>query len=419
MSQNQNPVPQPGTEDGVPRPGHVYVMSNQETGNSVTVFRRGIDGSLTRLKTYVTGGLGVGNSYDLEAASDPLVSQGVMILSPDRRFLFAADPGSNEISTLRIEGDELVAVGRVPSGGVRPVSLTAHGHILYAANAGGLPPNTPPNPDATIAGFTIAANGTLTAIEGATVSLPGGPAAAPSQISFSPDGTHLVVTERQTNFIDVYPVDEYGRPGQVKQTVSNGPGPFTATFHGRDVLVVSEVVGAQFTYGAMTTYRLAKDGSLTVITGSLNVTEATACWSADSLLDPNVTYIANNQSGTIAGIRYDENGAITLFPPDGHLVTARDGHVTQDLGVSNDGRFLYCLTGGFDEKVTDPRLPTYVAGTPWSNRMSISAYTIEASGALKPLTGYAVADEPPTLIGQGLLAVMTGIAPGSEGLVVI
>lgn len=419
MSQNQNPTPEPGTDDGVPRPGHVYVMSNQETGNSVTVFRRAIDGSLTRLQTYVTGGLGVGNSYDLEAASDPLISQGSMILSPDRRFLFCADSGSNEISTMAIDGDTLVAVGRVPAGGIRPVSLTAHGNLLYAANAGGLPPNSPPNPDATIAGFTIGSGGRLTPIDGSVTSLPGGPAAAPSQISFSPDGTQLVVTERQTNFIDVYPVDDYGRPGLVKQTVSHGPGPFTATFHGSDVLVISEVVGAEFTYGAMSTYRLGQDGSLTVITGSLNTTEATACWTADSLLDPNVTYIGNNQSGTIGGIRYDENGAITLFPPDGHLVATRDSHVAQDLAISSDGRFLYCLTGGFDEKVTDPRLATYVPGTPWSNRMSISGYSIEASGALKPLTGYAVADEPPTVIGQGVLAVQTGIAPGSEGLVVI
>jgi 6-phosphogluconolactonase (cycloisomerase 2 family) len=394
-------------------------MSNQETGNSVTVFRRGIDGSLTRLQTYVTGGLGVGKSYDLEAASDPLVSQGSLLLSPDKRFLFCADAGSNEITTLAIEGDSLVFAGRVPSGGVRPVSLTAHGNLLYAANAGGLPPNTPPAPDATIAGFTIGYDGRLTPVDGSVQALPGGPAAAPSQITLSPDGTQLVVTERQTNFIDVYPIDEYGRPGTVVRNESHGPGPFTATFHGPDVLLVSEVVGVQLTYGAMSTYRLGKDGRLTVITGSLSTTEATACWTADSTLDPDVTYIANNQSGTIAGIRYDGTGAISLFPPDGHLVSARDSHVTQDLGISEDGRFLYCLTGGFDEKVTDPRLPTYVPGTPWCNRMSISAYSIEASGALLPLTGYAVTDQPPTQIGPGVLALQDGLAPGSEGIVVI
>ncbi|HEV2780546.1 MAG TPA: beta-propeller fold lactonase family protein [Actinophytocola sp.] len=414
--------PHPGDDDdeGRLRPGYVYVMSNQETGNSVTVFRRGIDGELTRLKTYVTGGLGIGRSYDLELASDPTVSQASLILSPDERFLFACDAGSNEVSCLRIVEDRLELVSRVPSGGIQPVSLTAHENLLYVANTGGLPPNNPPNPDATISGFTIAQDGKLTPIAESTRSLPGGPSAAPSQISFRPDGTQLVVTERQTNSIVVFPVDEYGRPGDPVVNQSNGPGPFTATFHGADVLLVTEVIGVNFTFGALSTYKVGRDGKLTVISGSVNTTELTSCWTVRSILDPDVEYIANAQSGTISGVRFNAQGQITPFPPDGHLVSTRDSHATQDLAISSDGRFLYCLVAGFDEKLADPRLPnTHVPGTPFSNRMSLAGFRVEASGSLTPLRGYGVADDPPTVIGPGLLKLQEGLAPGSEGLVAI
>lgn len=402
------------------RTGAVYVMSNQDIGNSVTVFDRAADGGLTRKGTFPTGGLGAGNGHDLEAAADPLNSQGSLILSEDQRFLFAVDAGSNEVSSLAIDGERLIWVDRVPSGGVRPVSLTVHDNLLYVVNAGGPPPNSPPNPDATIAGFTVGPDGKLSPVEGSVRSLIGGPGAGPSQIQFSPDRTQLVVTERQTNVIDVFPIDEYGRAGSPVRNESNGPAPFTATFHGEDVLLVTEVIGVAFTIGSASTYRLAKNGTLRVISGSVNTTELAACWTVDSIIDPNVTYVANAQSGSISGFRFDDTGAISLFPPDGHIAVVRDSHATQDMALSSDGQFLYVLTAGFDEKLADPRLPTFVDGAPFCGRMSISAFRVEARGGLTPLRGYGVADDSPRVIGPGVLAPsMGGLPPGSEGLVAI
>src|SRR5882672_12772725 len=51
-------------EDEKRATGTVYILSNQDTGNSVTVFDRAANGGLTRLATYPTGGLGGGNSID-------------------------------------------------------------------------------------------------------------------------------------------------------------------------------------------------------------------------------------------------------------------------------------------------------------------------------------------------------------------
>lgn len=391
------------------RGGFVYVMSNQETGNSVTVFTRDVYGNLTRKGTYPTGGLGVGRSYDLEDASDPLVSQGSLAISNDKRFLFGVDAGSDSVSSLAIEGERLRAVSRVPSGGTRPVSLTVHGNLLYVVNA----------TDASIAGFTIGDDGVLTPIEGSRRHLSGGAAAGPSQITFTPDGTQLVATERQTNAINVFPVDAYGRAGVPVRNDSHGLAPFSATFHG-DFLLVTELVGGRNFQASMSTYRVERDGTLRLVSGSVDSTEATTCWTVNSVLDPTVIYAANAQSGTIAGYRINENGELTLFPPDGHIATSRDQHATQDMALSEDGLYLYVIVAGFDEKIADPRLPNYAEGTPYSNKMSIGAWRVEANGGLTPLRGFGVQDDPPRVVSTGVLAPsLGGLAPGSEGLVAI
>ena len=72
--------------------GAVYTMSNAATGNAVLVFRRAANGSLTPAASVPTGGLGVGRG---------LGNQNAVVLSDDRRWLFAVNAGSNDVSTLR------------------------------------------------------------------------------------------------------------------------------------------------------------------------------------------------------------------------------------------------------------------------------------------------------------------------------
>ena len=390
-------VAEPGT-------GFVYVMSNQETGNSVRVFNRADDGSITLAGTYPTGGLGGGTSTDLNLALDPLVAQGALEISDDGRFLFAVNAGSDELSVLAIKGDTLVAVDRVPSGGVRPMSVTTHKNLVYVVNS----------TSGTIAGYTVGSHGKLTEVDGSAHTLIGGANAGPSQIKFSPDGTKLVVTERQNTVIDVFPVDEYGRAGAPVKNVSSGIGPFGVTFHTNEILLVTEVTNA------VSSYRVGPDCTLTPITGSLPTTELATCWSVNSILDPTIAYIANAQSGSISGLRFDENGAITLLTADGHLQVMRQSHAPQDIGLSRDGRYLYVLTDGYDEKLTDPRLPTFVDGASYAEKMSISAFRVEPRGGLTPIGGYGVgADHLDVNLEFGTITgYIPGLEPGHEGLVV-
>src|SRR4029078_5222737 len=92
---------------------------------------------------------------------------------------------------------------RVCGGVSNPNSVTSYKNLVYVLNS-----NAPAN----ISGFTVDAHGQLTAIPGSIRPLsnanPGG-----AQVQFSPDGNWLVVTEKATNQIDTFPVDQHGVAG--------------------------------------------------------------------------------------------------------------------------------------------------------------------------------------------------------------
>ncbi len=370
------------TTAGPETAGVVYVMSNQDTGNSVTVFNRAADGGLTRVKTFPTGGVGAGNSINSQI--DPLTSQGSLALSGDRRFLFAVDAGSNEISVLAVMDETLEVVDRMGSQGIRPISVTVHDNLLYVLN----------HDDSTIAGFSVANNGKLTALAATATPLEG-TNTDPAQVSFTPSGTQLVVTEKATSVIDVFAVDGSGHVGPPMKNNSNGQVPFGFTFAGQDLLIVSEASNAA------SSYRIEKDGSLTVVSGSVPTEEDAACWAVvNSTADPRFAYVSNAVSGSITGYRIDPTGTLSRLNRDGHTGVTRDSHAALDSAVSSDGSFLYVLTGGFNVQ-SDQAVPC--------NKMIISAFRIEADGSLDALPGFGTADNDP--------GPAQGLAPGSTGIV--
>jgi 6-phosphogluconolactonase (cycloisomerase 2 family) len=415
-SRHAQQEPAPPENPAALNTGAVYVLSNQDTGNSVTVFSRAVDGSLIKTGTFPTGGLGVGNSNGVDTAFDPLISQGALTLTEDLRFLLAVDTGSNELSVLAIEGSGLVLRDRVPSGGVFPVSVANHGDLVYVVNQGqsGHQPPNPQGPEATIAGFTLSATGDLTPIPDSIQVLSGGPASGPAEVRFRPDGSQLLVTERLAGVIDVFPVDANGLIGAPVKNPSNGIGPFSITFNTNDVLLITEVTNA------VSTYRIGEDGTLTTITQSLPTTELAACWSINSIIDPSVAYVTNGCSGSVSGLRFDENGAITPLTADGHVAVLRDSRGALDMALSRDGRYLYILTAGYDEKLGDPRLPLYVDGFPYGGKMAISAFRVEVRGGLTPIGGYGIADDRPQPIEQIFITGYTpALQPGHQGIAAV
>ena len=168
----------------------LYVQSNNTTPgeNAIVAFRRdSATGQLTHLGSYRTGGRGHANptrgSLGPNDLDDPI------IVSPDRRRMFAVNAGSNTIAVLDILADgslRAIAGSPFPSGGTNPVSLGLAGDRLFVVNkdedANQLPMGDQPN----YASFSVGANGALSPIPGGTVSTV--PMASPSHALISRNG---------------------------------------------------------------------------------------------------------------------------------------------------------------------------------------------------------------------------------------
>ncbi len=299
--------------------GAVYVMTNKDTGNTIVVFHRTERGRLVRAAEVGTGGNGSGGG------SDALASQGALQLAVGGHLLFAVNAGSNDLSLLAVTDRGLRLLDTVPSGGERPVSVAIRHNLVYVLNAGGTP---------NITGFFLTFRGRLRPIAGSTRPLAGGTAAAPAEVAFSPDGETLLVTEKGTDTIDVFPL-EFGRPAAALPQPSNGPTPFGFSFGRHGVVLVSEA-GAS----AVSSYRIDRDDMLQTISSSIPDTQIAACW---VVLDRGgrFAFVTNTGSGTVSWYRVSGRGRLSLLSATAGATGAASGAI--DLNLSQDGRFLYAL----------------------------------------------------------------------------
>jgi VCBS repeat-containing protein len=325
------------------RAGAVYTLTNSAAGNAVAVFARAADGSLTSAGLVPTGGIGTGAS---------LGSQGALALSKNGQWLYAVNAGSNSISVLRVTNDGLVPVQTIPSGGQMPISLTVSGQLLYVLNAGG---------SGNITGFVIGSDGTLTPLAGSTRGF-GGAATGPAQISFTPDGSMLVVTEKNANAIIYYTVGADGLPSGPNSRPSSGATPFGFDFAGRDVLVVSEAGGGPNGGSAVSSYQIAP--GLPIVSPSVADHQGAACWVV-ATENGRFAYTANAASDSISGFSVGATGKLKLLDPSGVTASVGAGKHPTDMAVSAGSRYLYVLQG--------------VAGG------GIAGYAIGPDGSLSPV----------------------------------
>ena len=323
--------------------GAVFTSTNAPDGNRIIMFTRNAAGYLHYYRSFATGGEGTGSG---------LGNQGAVVLSQDHQWLFAVNAGSNEISSFKVLRYGLKLVDVTPSGGDRPVSLTVDGDLLYVLNAG----------SDSIQGYTISEHGKLSALANSSKGL-SGIGTGPAQIQFSPWGDALVVTEKATNQISVFLLDDNGLPGDAVVNASSGLTPFGFSFDRRGHLLVSEAAGGAPDASSVTSYDLHEDGSLEVIQGSLGTTETAACWLIVSR-NGRFAFTTNTGSSTVSALQIDRNGNISLLQADGVAANTLPGSRPIDMASSRNGRFLYALsaTGG-----------------------SISAFRLNGKGELKPI----------------------------------
>lgn len=306
--------------------GAVYTLSNATTGNQVLVYNRSSDGSLAFQGAYATGGLGSGAG---------LGSQSAVILSKNNQWLFAVNAGSNEISSFAVGQTGLQLIDTVNSGGTLPVSLTSYKDLLYVLNAGG---------NGNISGFVVGQDGSLSLLAGSTQPLSnGGIGAAPAvaQVSFSSDGSTLVVTEKSTNLINTYRVDD-GLAGAPATHPSAGVTPFGFAFDRQGHAIVSEAFGGAPGGSAVSSY-LIEDGHFRAISPSIATTQTAACWIAISN-NGKFAYTTNAGSGSISSYQIGEDGSLVLLNATAGLTGT--GSTPVDMAFSNNGMNLYALAAG-------------------------------------------------------------------------
>jgi 6-phosphogluconolactonase len=334
--------------------GAVFFVTNAEQGrNEVVMLRRAANGSLAYVGAYATGGSGAGKGPD-EPYADPLGSQGALALNPEGQLLFVVNAGSSEISSFRIQANELSLVDKVSSGGNFPVSLALYGDLLYVLNAGG---------EATIVGFRVQSDGRLIELEGSLRSLGVGGKQppyvfnAPGQVLFSPAGDKLVVVgkgirpeDQSTHKFYVFALDATGLPEQRPAiTLSHGNYPFSAAFDQNGNLLVAEVFGhgpVLTGTGAVSSYAIMPDGSLQVIDGTVDNHQDGSCWITTT---NSYVYVTNFGGHTISGYQVAKDSSLQLLTEGGVSSVTGSGSHPVDLAATANGRFLYALLPGTSE----------------------------------------------------------------------
>jgi 6-phosphogluconolactonase (cycloisomerase 2 family) len=299
--------------------GAVFVQTN-EPENAVVVFRRSAAGSLERLGSYPTGGSGSGEPH--------LPSQGSVVLTGDGRHLLVTNVASDDVSVFGVREDLAVGlIGRTPAG-TAPRSVTERDGIVYVMSTG----------KPAVIGFRLTGSGLEPIPSGETAlsSLH----ADPAQVSFSPDGTALVVTERGADMIVSFPVKHDGSLGALQAIPSSGPTPYGFGFTSGGTLVVTEAFRAQKGAAAASSYSV-RGTTITPLTRSVGNGRSEICWAAVTP-DDRFAFTTNFADGAVSRYRIGPDGELTLEDATAGLsVDGRAG--LRDEALTADGRYLYAL----------------------------------------------------------------------------
>lgn len=342
--------------------GPVFVQTDDPTGNAVVAYRRAADGSLHQRGTYATGGLG--GVLD-GSVVDHLASQGSLGYDCAHHLLFAVNAGSDTVTVFSVDGDRLHREQVVPSGGDFPVSVAVHDNTVYVLNA---------RDGGSVQGFRIAGGDRLEPLAGSHRNLGLDTATAPefthtpAQVSFTPDGSQLVVTTKAGgSSIEVFAVRASGAvAARPTVTAAAGAVPFGFTFDDRGRLVVTDA-GTN----AVLTFAVRRDGHA-VRLHSAPTGQMATCWIVRA---GDRFYASNAGSNTLSGFR--ETPTAALHP----LGTTATGPGTTDSAVTPDQHFLYVQTGATG---------------------GVDAFRINRDGTLTPIGTVTV---PHAVGGEGIVAL--------------
>jgi 6-phosphogluconolactonase (cycloisomerase 2 family) len=211
--------------------------------------------------------------------------------------------------------------------GPAPKSVAEHGGLVYVLATG----------EPGLAGFRLGDSG-LEPVPGSARALPAG--SDPAQVGFTPDGSTLVVTDRGTDSIALYPVSADGSLGEPELQPSSGQTPYGFAFAGDGTLLVTEAFGAQKGKAAASSYRV-EDGSAAPVSRSVANGRSEICWAVVSK-DDRYVFTTNFADGAVSRYSIGADGSISL--DDAVAGAAVEGETgLRDEALSGDGRFLYAI----------------------------------------------------------------------------
>jgi 6-phosphogluconolactonase (cycloisomerase 2 family) len=402
----------------MPQSGHLYIQTN-EVKNSIIHYTRGADGKLTEAERVLTGGAGSGTYKPVsgqESAPNAFEGANSVILTPDRRLLFATNGGDNSVSSFGVGPDGKLTLidakrtGNVVdgrSGTAKALAFSPAHRSLVVLHALG--------PDH-VRLMTVEEDGTLTPRpERYTINTPDKPDRVATMAVFTPDEKFLVVgttfdelphanpdgspivwVEKNgaphsiaSNAPDpdgliVFPVLTYGALGEANFQDGGGASPWNPQFlHQRpDHFVIGYAVG-----DGLGMARIGEDG--TVTTGPIVQIDTSGgrptelCWLAISP-DDKWAFATNFGYGYITSYRIEGNvlsvakdPACPKVPGDGTF-RALNGTVSSGPGdnwLTPDGAYLYQL---------------------YPNASRLLGYATQADGSLDEVTSVAIPYNSPT-----------------------
>ncbi|HKA59995.1 MAG TPA: beta-propeller fold lactonase family protein [Gemmatimonadales bacterium] len=407
-----------------PRGGHLYMQTN-EIHNAIVHYRWATSGTLSEVERVPTGGAGSGTFKPIsgqESSPNAFEGAGSVILTADRRFLFATNGGDNSVSSFTLDKD-----GRLSPLDVKPTGNPVEGKsgtaksLAYASSKGVLyvlhsfgpdhlrlmsvdsqgkltarperyTANTQDKTDRVPTMAVLSPNGKFLLV-GTTFDRPIAhtgtyPDGSPILWVQQPDGTFRVIASNapDPDGLVVFPVDGNGTLGQPSFQDGKAGSPFYIAFLKTrpDTFVIGYAVGDGCAMGTIDADGKLNIGPLVKVDTSAGL-PSELCWLSVS---PNDRFVFATNFGysNISSFRLDGNRlslakdpACPKVPGDG---TARGLNSTVTSGPSDswitpDGAYLYQIYG---------------------NASKLVGYATQTDGSLKEITSAKIPYNSP----QGL-----------------
>jgi 6-phosphogluconolactonase (cycloisomerase 2 family) len=373
---------------------NIYTQTN-ETENKIIHFRQGMDGALKEVGRVMTGGKGTNGYTPLTgemSGPDSLISSNSIIVSKDRKNLFAVNAGDNTVSWFTIGMDGMLTHADTQSTGnaVTGMSGTANSlayndvdGTLYVSHSFG--PNH-------IRVFTAMGGKLTLRPQARSVNVMGLMDRVPTQIVLTPDNKYLIasvlfdarpseagLTLAMEKTLVTFPVMMGGALGDPMFNEAGGITPFASVFlNGSNdkfvTVLAAESSAVLSTIAANGNVISTKPSKIDTMMGGMMAEPSEICWISVSE-DNKYAFGANFGFGTVSSFKIDANGVMVK------LSTA-----AQEMG---DGTFKglagVTSSGAGDNAVAGPYLFQLYA-----NAKKLVGYKIGDDGRLTKVSEAAV-----------------------------